>query len=85
MLAASCWITYNIGIMKKQDAIKLFGETKDLASVLGITRQAIYQWPDYLNQEQIDRIIGAAIRVGIIQITMESGSSCIFDGFIHQA
>ncbi len=50
--------------MKKEDAISIFGERKDLAAALEITPQAISQWPERLSQEQADRVRGAAIRLG---------------------
>lgn len=49
--------------MKKHEAIALFGTTRELAAALGITRHAIYQWPDDLPQDQADRVIGAAVRL----------------------
>lgn len=58
--------------MSKDQAIKLFGQVKDLANALGVTRQAIYQWPDELPQHQIDRINGAALRVGLTKTQPES-------------
>lgn len=51
--------------MKKQDAIDMFGTPTELAKALGITRQAVYQWPDEISQEQEDRVIGAAYRLGV--------------------
>ena len=50
--------------MKKSDAIALFGTQTNLARALGISPQAVSQWPHLLTQGQIDRIIGAAIRLG---------------------
>lgn len=50
--------------MKKIEAIAMFGSPKDLAAALGVTRQAIYQWPEDLSQEASDRVIGAAARLG---------------------
>lgn len=51
--------------MTKTEAISLFGENQsDLARALGITPQAVYQWPDDLVEAQIDRVIGAAVRLG---------------------
>ena len=51
--------------MKKAEAIALLGGSpKEIARVLGLTPQAIYQWPDELDQERIDRVIGAAVRLG---------------------
>lgn len=51
--------------MKKDEAIKIFGTVTELAEALGVTRHAIYQWPDDLPQATHDRVIGAAVRVGI--------------------
>lgn len=50
--------------MKKHEAISLFRTVKELATALDITPQAIYQWPDELPQEQVDRVTGAAVRLG---------------------
>lgn len=50
--------------MTKSEAIQLFTSVPALAHALGISRQAIYKWPDPLPQEQADRVIGAAIRTG---------------------
>ena len=50
--------------MKKQKAIDLFDTVGALAAALGVTPQAIYQWPDTLSREQEDRVIGAAVRLG---------------------
>ena len=52
--------------MTKIEAISLFGETgADLGNALGLSRSRISQWPDVLNQEQVDRVMGAAMRLGI--------------------
>jgi len=32
--------------MKKQDAIEHFGDAVKLAKALGISKQAVYKWPD---------------------------------------
>lgn len=50
--------------MKKSQAVTLFGSVGDLAKALGITPQAIYQWPDDLPQRTADEVIGAAVRLG---------------------
>lgn len=51
-------------VMKKDEAIAIFGSTRAMADALGVTRQAIYQWPDVLPQDQEDRVTGAAVRLG---------------------
>ena len=52
--------------MTKQQAKALFGGTDEkLAKALGITRSAVTQWRDPLTQEQIDRVVGAAVRMGL--------------------
>jgi transcriptional regulator with XRE-family HTH domain len=51
--------------MRKEEAINRFGSVASLATALGITRQAIYQWEEVLPQDQADRINGAAFRLGI--------------------
>lgn len=51
--------------MTKTQAIKLFGHRKELESALGITRQALDQWPDKLTTKQADWVTGAAVRLGI--------------------
>lgn len=50
--------------MKKNEAVEIFGSVRALANALGITKQAIYQWHFDLPQDQADRVIGAAIRLG---------------------
>ncbi|PUB82402.1 MAG: hypothetical protein DBP02_15230 [gamma proteobacterium symbiont of Ctena orbiculata] len=54
--------------MNKQDAISLFSGVPGLANAMGTTRQAIYQWPDDLDQAKIDRVIGAAYRLGKLSL-----------------
>ena len=51
--------------MTKQDAIQLLGGSqKTMAQALGITASAVSQWPNELDQEREDRVIGAAVRIG---------------------
>ena len=53
-------------LMTKQEAIELFGGGhRALAEALGISRSAVSQWPQELDQEREDRVIGAAVRLGI--------------------
>lgn len=51
--------------MKRQTAIDAFGSVAKLAGAIGVTRQAIYQWPVDLPLEYADRVRGAAIRTGV--------------------
>jgi len=50
--------------MKKSDAVKIFGNQSDLAKAIGLSKSAVSQWPDPLRQAHIDRVIGAAVRLG---------------------
>lgn len=34
--------------MKKQDLIQIYGSVKSVADAFGISRQAVYRWPDEL-------------------------------------
>jgi hypothetical protein len=49
--------------MRKTHAIEIFGSVRALADALGIQPQAIYQWPDDLDQKRVDWIKGAALRL----------------------
>ncbi|MGD9662074.1 MAG: Cro/CI family transcriptional regulator [Porticoccaceae bacterium] len=49
----------------KQQAIQAFGNQSKLAVALGVSRAAISQWPDELDQARQDRVIGAAKRLGV--------------------
>jgi plasmid maintenance system antidote protein VapI len=56
--------------MTKNEAIRLFGTTStDLARAMGLSRSRISQWDDTLTQEQTDRVIGAAVRLGKLPAT----------------
>lgn len=57
--------------MNKKAAIDLFGSVQGLADALGITRQAIYKWPDELPQRTADEVLGAAVRVGHLALVGE--------------
>jgi len=48
--------------MDKNTVIEIFGGIPALARLLGISQQAIYQWPDRLTERQEDRIIALAWR-----------------------
>jgi len=51
--------------MTRSEAIRLFGTRQsDLADALGISRSAIAQWSEDLTQERVDRVVGAALRLG---------------------
>ncbi len=55
-----------ITITTLEDAVRLFGSVRQMAVALNLSTQAIYQWPDVLEQAHKDRVVGAAIRVGRI-------------------
>lgn len=50
--------------MEKKTAVSIFGTQAAMARALGITPQAVHQWPDPLPQSYVDRVVGAAIRMG---------------------
>lgn len=53
--------------MTRAEAIKEFGSVTELAKALGITPQAISQWPEKLSQAKIDRVELARLRkVGLV-------------------
>jgi transcriptional regulator with XRE-family HTH domain len=53
--------------MTKQDAIQIFKTQAAIALALGITRSAVSQWPEELDQRTADEITGAALRLGILK------------------
>lgn len=53
--------------ISKAQAADLFGGTlTSLARALGITKQAINNWPDQLSDRQTNEVIGAALMQGRI-------------------
>lgn len=63
--------------MTKQEAILLFGtRQRDLADAIGVSEGRISQWPDELKQEQIDRVLGAAMRLGRLRLVPERAAAC---------
>lgn len=50
--------------LTKQQAISFFGDGVRLAEALGLTKGAISQWPEQLDQSKTDRVIGALLRLG---------------------
>ena len=59
--------------MTKDYAKYLFGGTQKMADAVGVTRQAIYDWPDELKQKQSDLVIGAAFRLDIVMVEPVAG------------
>lgn len=52
--------------MRKTQAIELLGGTVTAAAgAVGITYQAVTQWPDPLPNRIADRVLGACIRLGL--------------------
>ncbi|MDQ2139562.1 Cro/CI family transcriptional regulator [Alcaligenaceae bacterium B3P038] len=49
--------------MKKIEAISMFGSGAALARALDLTRGAISQWPDVLDQRRTDQVRGAHARL----------------------
>lgn len=50
--------------MTKQEAINLFGTITELSKALGISTQAVSQWPDELTNRIKYRVIGVAYQKG---------------------
>jgi hypothetical protein len=50
--------------LTKQQALSLFDSGADLGRALGISRSAISQWPDALDEQQTAMVIGAAVLAG---------------------
>jgi transcriptional repressor of cell division inhibition gene dicB len=50
--------------LTKQQAIAMFGDGVRMAEALGVTKGAISQWPEELDQGKTDRVIGALVRLG---------------------
>jgi hypothetical protein len=72
LLASSGLVCYTIRTMKKTDAIQIFGTASALSKAIGVTRSAVSQWPDHLDQSQADRVLGAAYRLGLVEKLPES-------------
>lgn len=51
-------------VMTKKMAIAIFDSGAGLGRALGISRAAISQWPEMLDQKQTDMVVGAAMRLG---------------------
>ncbi len=56
--------------ISKQQAIEAFGSGAKLGRALGLGRSAISQWPKELSQEQADRVMGAALRLGKLELSL---------------
>lgn len=52
--------------MNKSAIKKIFGSYYRAAQVMGVSPQAIGQWPDELDQGHADRVAGAALRMRLI-------------------
>lgn len=61
--------------MKKNTAIEIFGSGAQLARSIGVTRGAVWLWPETLTIRQQDEVIGAAIRLN--KITPEQAKELI--------
>ena len=51
--------------MNKEILKVLWGNYSKAAKALGITKGAISQWKDRLDQEKVDRVCGASVRTGV--------------------
>ena len=56
--------------MTKSEAVALFGGTiNGLCAAIGRSRYTVYLWPEDLEQDQVDLIVGAAMRLGRLPAT----------------
>ena len=56
-----------LSTMKKKHAFDVFGGPVELARMLGLRRQSVYAWPEDLPQKTEDRLIGLALRKGLLR------------------
>ena len=52
--------------MTKTQALKIFGGRQEAAAALGYTPEALRVWPHRLRQRQVDLVVGAAYRLGLM-------------------
>ena len=52
-------------IHSKAEAVRLFGSQAKLARAVGVTRGAVWQWPEELPRRLSDQVLGAAVRHGL--------------------
>lgn len=50
--------------LTKQQAVAMFGSGAALGRALGISKGAVSQWADQLDQKQTAMVIGAAVQTG---------------------
>lgn len=50
--------------MRKEQALELFGGISATADAVGVTYQAVSQWPDVLPARIVDRLIASFVRQG---------------------
>ena len=51
-------------VLTKQQAIEVFGSGAALGRAFGISKSAVSQWPEVLDQQKTDAVVGAAQRLG---------------------
>ena len=54
--------------MRKKIAYVIFDGRVEMAKALGLTPQALTQWPETLSIRQQDQVIGAGLRTGKIDV-----------------
>ena len=55
-------------IKLKSEAFQIFGSQAKLARALEVSDAAIHAWPEQLTLRQSDQVLGAAIRLGLIDL-----------------
>jgi hypothetical protein len=56
--------------MTKEQAFRITGlsTTQALATAIGVTRAAVWQWPDPLTYRQTNEVLGLAVRLGRLRV-----------------
>jgi hypothetical protein len=62
--------------MTKTQAFAMTGlaGTQALAAALGVTRSAVWQWPDPLTFRQANEVMGLAVRLGRLRLSAEDAA-----------
>ena len=69
-------------MLKKSEAVKMFGQGQLLAEALGVTPGAVGHWDETLTERRVNEIVGAAYRRRMTipdKVFLEGGLSTVQD------